>query len=118
LADGEAFRVRLFSLSLIGTAFAWYAALPPNSINFWNGLESKLHEHFFFGEYELGLADLVLVRHGHEESVNDYIRRFRDTRNRCFRIHVADKELAVLAFNGLLSEREIGSNLFLNDFGG
>jgi hypothetical protein len=33
LADGEAFRVRLFCLSLTGTAFAWYAALPPNSIN-------------------------------------------------------------------------------------
>jgi hypothetical protein len=33
LVDGEAFRVRLFSLSLTGTAFAWYVALPPNSIN-------------------------------------------------------------------------------------
>ena len=33
LADGEAYRVRLFSLSLTDTAFAWYAALPPNSIN-------------------------------------------------------------------------------------
>jgi hypothetical protein len=33
LVDGEAFRVRLFSLSLTGTAFAWYAALPLNSIN-------------------------------------------------------------------------------------
>jgi hypothetical protein len=32
LADGEAFHVRLFSLSLTGTAFAWYAALPPNFI--------------------------------------------------------------------------------------
>ena len=32
LADGEAFCVRLFSLSLTGTAFAWYA-LSPNSIN-------------------------------------------------------------------------------------
>jgi hypothetical protein len=103
LADGEAFRVRLFSLSFTGTSFAWYAALPPNSINSWNELESKFHEHFFAGEYELGLADLALVRQGHEESVNDYIRTFRDTRNRCFRIHVADKELAGLAFNGLLS---------------
>jgi hypothetical protein len=28
---------------------------------------------------------------------------FRDTRNRCFRIHVADKELAGLPFNELLS---------------
>jgi hypothetical protein len=103
LADGEAFRVRLFSLSFTGIAFAWYAALPPNSINFWNDLESKFHEHFFFGEYELGLADLASVRQGREESVNNYIRRFRDTRNWCFRIRVADKELAVLAFNGLLS---------------
>jgi hypothetical protein len=55
------------------------------------------------GEYELGLADLPSVRQGREESVNDYIRRFRDTKTRCFRIHVADKELAGLASNGLLS---------------
>jgi hypothetical protein len=61
LADGEAFHVLLFSLSLTGTAFAWYAALPPNSINSWNDLESKFHEHLFSGEYELGLADLASV---------------------------------------------------------
>jgi hypothetical protein len=59
LADGEAFCVRLFSLSLTGTAFAWYATLSPNSINSWNNLESKFHEHFFSEGYELGLADLV-----------------------------------------------------------
>jgi hypothetical protein len=35
LADTEAFRVCLFSLSLTGTAFAWYATLPPNSILSW-----------------------------------------------------------------------------------
>jgi hypothetical protein len=32
LADTEAFCVRLFSLFLTGTAFTWYATLPPNSI--------------------------------------------------------------------------------------
>jgi hypothetical protein len=90
LADGEAFRVRLFSLSLTSTTFAWYAALPPNSITSWNDLESKFHEHFF-REYELGLADLASVRQGREELVIDYIRRFRDTRNRCFQIRVADR---------------------------
>jgi hypothetical protein len=72
----------VFSLSLTGTAFAWYVTLPPNSINLWNDLESKFHEHFFFGEYELGLVDLVSVRQGHEELFNDYIWRFHDTRNR------------------------------------
>jgi hypothetical protein len=115
LVDGEAFRVRLFSLSLTGTAFAWYAALPPNSINSWNDLERKFHKHFFSGEYELGLADLASVRQGREESVNDYIRRFWDTRNRCFQIHVADKELAGLAFNGLrscLREKLDGTQFF------
>jgi hypothetical protein len=99
LADGEAYRVRLFSLSL--TAFAWYVALPPNSINSWEELEWKFHEHFFSGEHELELADLASVRQGLEESVNDYIWRFRDTRNRCFHIHVAEKQLTWLAINGL-----------------
>jgi hypothetical protein len=33
LVDIEAFCVCLFSLSLTGTAFIWYAALAPNSIN-------------------------------------------------------------------------------------
>jgi hypothetical protein len=61
LVAGEAFRVRLFSLSLTRTTFAWYIALPPNSMNSWNDLESKFHEHFFSREYELGLADLASV---------------------------------------------------------
>jgi hypothetical protein len=49
------------------------------------------------------LVDLASVLQGCEELVNGYIRRFRDTRNRRFEIHVADKELAGLAFNELLS---------------
>jgi hypothetical protein len=102
LADIEAFHVRLFSLSLTGTAFAWYATLPPNSISSWGDLEQKFHDHFFSGDYELDLVDLVALRQGKDESVNEYIRRFRDTRNRCFQIHLAEKQLAGLAFNGLL----------------
>jgi hypothetical protein len=35
LADTEALRMRLFSLSLTGIVFAWYATLPPNSISSW-----------------------------------------------------------------------------------
>jgi hypothetical protein len=101
LADTEAFRVRLFSLSLTGTAFAWYATLPPNSISSWGDLEQKFRDHFFSGDNELDLVDLVALRHGKDESVNDYILRFRDTRNRCFQIHLAEKQLVGLAFNGL-----------------
>jgi hypothetical protein len=84
LTDTEAFCVRLFSLSLTGTAFAWYATLPPNSILSWGELEQKFHDHFVSGDYELDLVDLVALRQGKDESVNEYIRRFWDTRNRCF----------------------------------
>jgi hypothetical protein len=38
------------------------ATLPPNSIKSWHELEQKFHEHFFSGEHELELADLVSVR--------------------------------------------------------
>jgi hypothetical protein len=81
LTDTEAFRVHLFSVSLTGIAFTWYATLPPNSILSWGDLEQKNHEHFFSGDYELYLVDLVALRQEKDESVNDYIRRFWDTRN-------------------------------------
>jgi hypothetical protein len=73
--------VRLFSLSLIGTTFAWYAKLPPNSFLSWGDLEQKFHDHSFSGDYELDLVDLVALQQAKDESVNEYIRRFRDTRN-------------------------------------
>jgi hypothetical protein len=101
LVDKEAFYVRLFSLSLIGTAFAWYATLPRFSIFSWGDLEQKFHDHFFSDDYELDIVDLVALRQGKDESVNDYIQRFWDTRNRCFQIHLAEKRLTGLAFNGL-----------------
>jgi hypothetical protein len=43
LANRKAYRVCLFSLSLTGTTFAWYVALSPNSINYWEELEQKFH---------------------------------------------------------------------------
>jgi hypothetical protein len=115
LADTEVFRVRLFSLSLTGTTIAWYTTLPPNSISSWGDLEQKFHDHFFSGDYELDLVDLVALRQRKDESVNEYIRRFWDTRNRCFQIHLAEKQLAGLAFNGLryyLKERLEGIQFF------
>jgi hypothetical protein len=78
-------------------------------------LEQKFHDHFFSDDYELDLVDLVALRQAKDESVNDYIRRFWDTRNRCFQIHLAEKQLAGLAFNGMryyLKERLEGIQFF------
>jgi hypothetical protein len=57
----------------------------------------------------------VALRQGEDELVNEYIQRFRNTRNRCFQIHLEEKQLAGLAFNGLqyyLKERLEGIQFF------
>jgi hypothetical protein len=73
LANREEFHVRLFSLSLTGTTFAWYATLPPNSISSWGDLEQKFHEHFSTREYEIELVDIEALQQGHNESIKEYI---------------------------------------------
>jgi hypothetical protein len=77
----DALKNRLFSLSLTGTAFSWFSSLSPNSVDSWEQLERKFHDHFYSPENELKLLDLTSVRQGRDESVSDYIRRFRDTKN-------------------------------------
>ena len=89
--------MRLFLLSLIGTVYL------PNSISPWEQLEHKFHEHFFYGHNEHKLPYLTLVKLMHDESVNDYIRRFCDTKNQCFSVNITEKDLADLAFIGLCS---------------
>jgi hypothetical protein len=104
----------MFIFILTGIAFAWYATLPPNSILSWGNLEQKFHDHFFLVT-ELDLVDLVALRQGKDELVNEYIQKFWDTRNWCFQIHLAEKQLAGLAFNGLwyyLKERLEGIHFF------
>jgi hypothetical protein len=57
----------------------------------------------------------VALRQGKGESVNEYVWRFWDTRNQCFQIHLAEKRLAGLGFNGLryyLKERLEGIQFF------
>jgi hypothetical protein len=73
--------MHLFSLSLTCTTFAWYTTLPPNSIFSWGEFEQKFHDHFFSGDYKLNLVDLVAMQQGKDNSVNDYLRSFWDTRN-------------------------------------
>ena len=46
---------------------------------------------------------MISVRQLRDESINDYIKRFHDTKNRCFSVNIAEKDLADLAFNGLHS---------------
>jgi hypothetical protein len=67
-----ALHIQLFSLSLTGTAFAWFSSLPAYSIYGWEPLEQKFHEHFYSSNSEAKLADLTSVRQARDESVLDY----------------------------------------------
>ena len=105
-------KVCLFSLSLTGTVFSWFFSLEPNSIGLWEQLEQKFHEHLFYGHNELKLSHLTSVRQIRDESLNDYI---RDTKNRCFSVNIAEKDLEDLTFNGIRShihERLEGYDFF------
>jgi hypothetical protein len=99
----DALKLRMFPLSLSNIAFTWFTSLAPNSIFTWAQLEQKIHEYFYSDDTELRLSHLTAIKQKHNEPVTDYIRIFRDTRNRCFNLNVSDKYLADLAYSGLSS---------------
>jgi hypothetical protein len=74
----------MFPLS--DTAFTWFTSFAPNSIFTWAQLEQKFHEYFYSGDIELRLSHLTAIKQKHNEPTADYIRRFRDTRNRYFNL--------------------------------
>jgi hypothetical protein len=55
-------KIRLFPLSLSGTAFNWFTSSAPNSIDNWLTLEQRFHEYFYNEEAELRLSDLTAIR--------------------------------------------------------
>jgi hypothetical protein len=97
----DALKLRLFPLLLSSTAFTLFTSLAPNSVFTWAQLEQKFHEYFYSDDTELRLSHLIAIKQKHNEPTTDYIRRFRDTRNRCFNLNISDKNLANLAYSWL-----------------
>jgi hypothetical protein len=94
-------KIRMFPLSLTGVAFNWFTSLPPNLIDSLVSLEQKFHDYFYNGEVELRLSDLMSLRQTYTETVSDYVRWFREVRNRCYNLTITEKDLVDLAFAGL-----------------
>jgi hypothetical protein len=99
----DSLKVRLFFLSLTGTAFAWFSSLAPNSIDSLDQLEQNFHDHFFSGSYQLKLIDLTLVSQGKEVSVSDYLKCFKEVKNHCSNLSLIDFDLVDLAAKELRS---------------
>jgi hypothetical protein len=94
-------KIRMFPLSLTGTSFNWFTSLPPNSIDSWVSLEQKFHNYLYNREVELRLSNLTSLRQKCTKTISDYLRRFREVRNRCYNLTIAEKDLADLPFAGL-----------------
>jgi hypothetical protein len=94
-------KIRMFPLSLTGAAFNWFTSLPRNSIDSWVSLEQKFHDYFYNGEVELRLSNLTSLRQKYTQSISDYLRQFREVRNWCYKLIIAEKDLADLAFAAL-----------------
>jgi hypothetical protein len=94
-------KIRMFSLSLTGVAFNWFTSLPSNLIDSCTSLEQKLHVYFYNREVDLRLSDLTSLRQKYTETISDYLRQFREVRNRCYNLTIAENDLDDLAFVGL-----------------
>jgi hypothetical protein len=92
-----------YFLSMSSTALNWFTLLAPNSIDNWPTLEQRFHKYFYNGEAELRLSDLTDIRQKHNETVLEYLRRFRETRNKCYNLTVGEKDLTDLTFAWLSS---------------
>jgi hypothetical protein len=93
-------KVHNFPLSLTSIAFAW-SSLPACSIGSWVELEEKFHSHFYTGIHETRLSYFASVRQGHNESVLDFVKRFREIKNRCFHLMIFKRDLTDLCFASL-----------------
>ena len=88
----DAHRVCFFSLSLSGPAFI---------VN-WADLEKKFHTYFYIGTREKKITDLTTIRQKTNESGTEFLQRFRETKNLCFSLNLANDQLAALAAQGML----------------
>ncbi|XP_075491134.1 uncharacterized protein LOC142529477 [Primulina tabacum] len=96
-------KLRLFPNSLTGTAFAWYASLPRNSVMNWQEMERQFHIQFYITEPEVCIADLSRVIQKKGESVEYFIDRFKKMKNRC-KVFLPETKFVKMAQKGLYFE--------------
>jgi hypothetical protein len=83
-----------------------------NTIFTWAQLEQKFHEYFYSRDSEIRLSHLTAIKQKHNEPIVEYVRRFRDIRNRCFNLNISDMDLAYAGLSPHFKEK-LGSHDFL-----
>jgi hypothetical protein len=80
-SSADYLKVRPFPLSLSGISFFMVFCSTIWFYSYMDTFRAKFQNHFYSGENELKLSHLTSVKQQHDESVVDYIKRFRDTKN-------------------------------------
>ena len=75
--------------------------MPAHSIGTWAELEQKFHAYFFTGTNEKKLVDLISLRQRVGETPQEYLRRFRETKNLCYSLNLPDDQLPGMAIAGM-----------------
>ncbi|XP_016173120.1 uncharacterized protein LOC107615583 [Arachis ipaensis] len=70
------------------------------TIEIGKALERNFHDQFFRGELKVSLTDLFSVKRAKGESIDTYLARFRNMRNKCF-TPIPKTEVVKMATNGL-----------------
>ena len=100
LANDKNLRLKYFPNSLTKNAFTWFTTLAPHSIQSWTELERLFHEQLYMGQSKISVKELVSAKRNSTESIDDYLKRFRLLKARCF-TQVLEHELVEMAAGGL-----------------
>ena len=64
----------------------------------WADLEKKFHKYFFSRVHEKKITDLVKLKQRNDESVESFVQRLPEVKNKCYSLILDDRQLADLAF--------------------
>jgi hypothetical protein len=68
-----------------------------NSIIKWADLKKQFHNYLFVGIHEMKIPDLTRLKQRNDETIDSFIQRFREVRNKCYSITLGNKQLVKLA---------------------
>ena len=102
-ALSDALLIRQFVQSLKGSAFTWYTQLQPGSIHTWDDLQRAFLAQFVSSKKKVSIIDLADARQKSNESVNEFITRWRSLNLQCSE-KLTEQSAVQICSNNLLPE--------------
>ena len=89
-------RCRAFSITLKGSALAWFNRLPPSSVSSFRELSIAFVSHFIGARtYRKPSYHLLTIKQSPQESLRSYVQRFNV---KSLKVDVLDEKFAITAF--------------------